>query len=229
MANVSWAPFRDQIFDHRARYNRQAAATGWSIEGRSAAEFYWGQYRSENKLELAEFISERFAQDRLTIFEFGCHCGNVLRLLDETLRADIVFTGLDPNSDNLDFARRKFESTGQACKFLVGDENDLDRVNQGQMYDLFVVSSVFYSMSPRGVRQVLASARKCSRHLIIADDISSIDRRSSTFKECFKHPYRRLLKESGFEIVAQRSFVHPKTAYTGVLLAVPYEQRDLAL
>lgn len=226
MVNIVWVPVRYQIFDRRARHNRKAAKTGWTIEGMTAAEYYWGQYRSEAKLELADFIAERFAQDRLAIFELGCHCGNVLRLLEETLGACIAFTGLDPNADNLDFARQKFKSTRHTCQFLLGDENDLDRVNPGQMYDLFIVSSVFYCMSPQGVRRVLANARKCSRHLLIADDISSLDRRSTIFDGCFRHPYRRFLKESGFDIVAQRSFVHPKAAYTGVLLAVPQEQSD---
>ena len=212
---------RDRIFDRRAAFNRRAAATGWSIGERSAAEHYWDQYRSESKIELAEFISERFTQDRLEVFEFGCHCGNVLRLLKETLKSDIVFTGIDPNAANLDFARRKFDPTRQVFKFLLGDETDLVRVNQGHTYDLFIVSSVFYSMSPRGVRSVLANACNCSRNLVIADDMSSLDRRSTTFDQCFRHPYRRLLKEAGLDIIAQRTFSHPKTAYTGVLLAVP--------
>ncbi len=224
IVNVVPPGLRDRIFDRRARNNRKAAATGWTIGDRSAAEYYWDQYRSETKIELAEFISERFTQDRLAIFEFGCHCGNVLRLLHETLKAEIVFTGLDPNSANLDFARRKFQSTQVALRFLVGDETDLVRVNKGQIYDLFIVSSVFYCMSPQGVRSVLANARECSRNLLIADDISSLDRRSTTFDECFRHPYRRLLREAGFDVVAQKSFLHPKTAYNGVLLAVPQIQ-----
>src|SRR5690349_1263616 len=118
IVNVVPTGLRDRIFYRRARNNRRVAATGWTIGGRSAAEHYWDQYRSETKIELAEFLSERFAQDRLSVFEFGCHCGNVLRLLEETLKAEIVFTGLDPNSANLDFARRKFESTRIAFKFL---------------------------------------------------------------------------------------------------------------
>jgi SAM-dependent methyltransferase len=224
MTNVLPVGIRYRLFDRRASHNRRTAAVDRRIGEKSAGEYYWDLYRAENKIEVADFISERFAQDRLSIFEFGCHCGNVLRLLDETLKANLVYTGLDPNSTNLEFARQKFNSTRHSCSFVLGDETNLAELNQDKMYDLYIISSVFYCMSPREVRLVLANAYGCSRHLLIADDISSVDRRSTTLDKCFRHPYRNLLREAGFEIVVQRSFAHPQVAYSGILLAVP--QRD---
>jgi len=213
--------FRYKAFDYRARKNIQAATSGHNVNGLTSAEFYWQQYKSENKIALVRYIADRFKFEQLAILDFGCHCGNTLRLIDEMVHTRLDYSGIDPNAANLAFAKAKFERSRHNCSFLIGSDDNLASLTAGMDYDIFLVSSVFYAMSPSRVRHVLDVAKGCAKHIIIADDLSQMKASSTILTKSFVHPYCKFLNAHGFQIEHTECYQHPEVAYTGFLCARP--------
>jgi SAM-dependent methyltransferase len=215
-------PFlRYRAFQHLAEGNLRAASSSRQIDNISTAEWYWSHYRSENRVTLVNYLAKRFDGKQLSILDFGCHCGNTFRLIEETLSAKIEYLGIDPNAENLDFARMKFENSSNQCSFMVGQDRSLASLIQGRHFDFVLVSSVFYAMPPAQVGYVLRAVANCADHIVIADDLSRLEARSCIKTNSFLHPYRKLLLKYGFHIDAIVPFPAPQIAYTGLLVASP--------
>jgi 2-polyprenyl-3-methyl-5-hydroxy-6-metoxy-1,4-benzoquinol methylase len=79
---------RYRAFERLARANRRVAGSQRTVNSRPSFEHYWSRYRDENRMAFAAYIVRAFdnAAGELSVLDFGCHCGNMLRLLDEELK-----------------------------------------------------------------------------------------------------------------------------------------------
>jgi SAM-dependent methyltransferase len=212
---------RYRAFERLARANRRVAGSQRTVNSRPSFEHYWSRYRDENRMAFAAYIVRAFdnAAGELSVLDFGCHCGNMLRLLDEELKRELDYLGVDPNAENLAFARAKFERSRHHCEFVLGSDETIFELVADRRFDIFLISSVCYAMSPAQLGRVLGAASRSAKHILIADDLSRMEARTCTLGASLLHPYRRELLHHGFRIDDAVEFRNPKVAYSGFLCA----------
>jgi SAM-dependent methyltransferase len=186
---------RYRAFEHRARANRRIAGSEKTVGSRPSFEHYWSRYRDENRVAFVEYITRAFDNPAgdISVLDFGCHCGNMLRLMNEELKGRLNYLGVDPSEENLAFAREQFLESPHPCEFVPGTDETILKLVANRRFDIFLISSVCYALSPRQLDRVLEAASQCANHILIADDLSRLEARSCTLGSSWLHPYRRQL------------------------------------
>jgi hypothetical protein len=212
---------RYRAFERLARANRRIASSPRTVNSQPSFEHYWARYRDENRVAFVAYLARTFdnAAGKLSVLDFGCHCGNMLRLLDEELKGELNYLGVDPNAENLAFARAKFEKSRHQCEFVLGGDETIFALVANRRFDIFLISSVCYAMSPAQLGRVLRAAGRSAHHILIADDLSRMEARTCTLGASLLHPYRRELWRYGFAIDHAVRFRNPQVAYGGFLCA----------
>lgn len=189
---------------------------------------YWNADQQPNRKQLISLLKKEaelvlsVKGIPLSILEYGSHVGLNLRLIREALdeSQEALLFAVEPNCEAVDFLKVKMPHVNV---FLGEDSTFCDAVDfppQGEY--LSFINSVFYSMTPKRVERVLEKLSRFSSTIIIGESIANIDGYSARLHEnpeCFEHPFRKLLNQFGFEIVAQYDAVDPKPQMNGYLIA----------
>ena len=171
----------------------------WKMCSRRAHLNYSDNYLSRSWLiePLISQLGDTAIGER-SILEYGCSGASNLRLMRENLPFSVSYIGVDIQPEAIAFARREFPLDA----FYVGDERKLLQLapKLGH-FDLFLASGVLRYIAEPEVETLLNCARMLADNIIIYDNLSCISLPKGVNNGVFYHPYGKLCRNAGLEIV----------------------------
>lgn len=180
----------------------------WLTKGGKSHHAYFDTYQTRS--EVLDVLRDWLASHPLAsirVLEFGSSGGNNLLLMRETMSMPVEFVGMDIQPDAIAFAKQKFPDD----TFMVGDDMSL-AAQAGALghFDVFLASGVLsYIPQPR-CQAVLEQAARVADLVLVCDDLSRFDAQEGENDGLFLHPYARMCREAGLQIV-----VPPVASLTG--------------
>ena len=162
-------------------------------------ETYFADYKSRHTI--AEAVGEVIDANDLAIariIEFGCSGGNNLRLIRECIDKPVLYCGLDIAKNAIAFASEHFSD--DTFRLIQGDEFEELRQTL-EPADIFLVSSVLSYLPEEKVEAVFELARHLAPNLVVCDVTERFTMQTGSNDGLFLHPYERLCREAGFEVV----------------------------
>jgi SAM-dependent methyltransferase len=171
----------------------------WKLRARKTHLIYNDDYRSRSWL--IDPLINLFGNTTigaLSVLEYGCSGANNLRLMRETLPFSVSYSGVDIQPEAIAFARREFPSD----TFYVCDERKLPQLapKLGH-FDVFLASAVLRYITEAEVEMLLKCARMLADNIIVYDYLSCMSLPDGVNNGVFHHPYRKLCRNAGLEIV----------------------------
>lgn len=207
------APLAEHLhtLKHRRHWLRQDAALHAT---------YMAQYRSRS--ELAELLQRWIdakpdAIDRLRILELGCSAANNLKLLGEALPMPLDYIGFDLQPQAIEMGRRAFP---QATLHVGDDLAMLQAAPALGPCDVLLASGVLAYLPEARCQDVLALAARQCRVLLVCDDLSRFSVDNGVNDGLFLHPYARLCRETGLQVLYGPTKARDGSRYS-CFLAVP--------
>jgi hypothetical protein len=216
--------------NYRRKINHQAALRrSWLTRQTSATDdhldIYWNSGDQVNRKLLigilVDLLKTELEQTPTGVLEYGSHVGINLKLLHDALGDQAIkYYAVEPNREAFTFMRSKLNFVDA----LNGeDEGFLDAKGfPSEPVGVSFVNSVFYCVAPRRAKAVLSKLCARSNTIVIGDGMDNVEGKQSEFAAeppCYQHPYKKWLRQFGFNYHRLIDAPDPRPQLNGFLIA----------
>ena len=151
-----------------------------------------------------------------SVLEIGCHAGTLLSMIHDHIQIDLY--GVERDLDPVEFGKKEFPH----LNLYHGTHEDVlsGKIELPEQIDVLLLSYMCLINNSESLDDILSVADKMCNHIVIVDDITNIDgNRAIVRGKYMLHPYRKILKKNGFDIIDKEMLWVPTMAARHVLLA----------
>ena len=202
--------------------------SAWLARADSTADnhvqVYWESKDQPNRkalIDITKKVLEGVGNNSLSILEFGSHVGVNIYLLNEVLKdKEVIFFAVEPNKDATEFLKEKMPFVNVLQS---EDEGFIKSEFPFQKVDVCLINAVFYCVSQKRTYKILKKLSSICNCIIIGDELDNLDGEKTIQLNAepysLLHPYRKWLREMGFEKFELVNAPVAKTAQNAFLIA----------
>ncbi|MET4371581.1 hypothetical protein ABIA99_004280 [Bradyrhizobium sp. LB12.1] len=180
---------------------------------------YWNSADHPIRQAVIEIVATELKRGG-SLLEYGSHVGiNIHMLKDREPYRESAMFAVEPNREAVDFMAANLPEIeilqAEDTKFVASDF-------PGRPIDVSLINCTFCAMSQKRTERVLDKLCRISNSIVIGDNLDNIHGPKSEYKVDpvhYRHPFKTMLQNRGFDVVAVTPSPEPRPHLNGFMVA----------